>query len=64
MELEGPRGAIPAPRSGVAAALHWTSLEEIPQVQGQRNPSKTVGPGAAVRRYPLSKGKGEVPERW
>ena len=43
MELEGPRGAIPAPRSGVAAALHWTSLEEIPQVQGQRNPSKMVG---------------------
>ena len=29
--------------------------EEILHVQGQRNPSKTVGTGAAVRRYPMSK---------
>ena len=31
----------PRPRSGVAAALRWTSCVEIPHVQGQRNPSKT-----------------------
>ena len=37
--------------------------EEIPHVQGQRNPSKTVVIGAAVRRYPPSKGKGEAPAR-
>ena len=46
-----------------AAVLRWTSLEEIAQVQGQRNPSKMVGAGMAVRRYPTSKGKGEVPAR-
>ena len=49
----------PRPRSGAAAVLHWTG-----QVQGQRNPSKMVGTGAAVRRYPTSKGKGEAPARW
>ena len=47
-----------------AAALCWTGLEKIPHVQGQRNPSKTVGAGAIVRRYPTSKGKGEAPVRW
>ena len=26
-----------------SAALSWNSREEIPQVQGERNPSKTVG---------------------
>ena len=28
---------------GVEAALCWSSREEIPHVQGKRNPSKTVG---------------------
>ena len=37
------RGATPSPRSGAAAALCWSSREEIPHVQGKRNPSKTVG---------------------
>ena len=37
------RGATPRPRSGAAAALCWSSREEIPHVQGKRNPSKTVG---------------------
>ena len=37
--------------------------EEIPHVQAERNPSETVGTGAAVRRYPTSKGKGEAPAR-
>ena len=41
-----------------------SSREEIPHVQGQRNPSKMVGAGLAVRRYPTSKGKGEAPARW
>ena len=35
--------------------------EEIPHVQGQRNPGMMVCTGAAVRRYPTSKGKGEAP---
>ena len=38
-----PRGATPHPRSGAVAALCWSSCEEIPQVQGKRNPSKTAG---------------------
>ena len=38
--------------------------EEITDVQGQKNPNKTVGTGAAVRRYPTPKGKGEAPVRW
>ena len=43
-----------------AAALCWTGLEKIPHVQGQRNPSKTVGTGAAVRRFSShSKGEGQ-----
>ena len=41
-----------------------SSREEILQVQGQRNPSKMVGAGAAVQRYPTSKDKGEAPARW
>ena len=41
-----------------------SSREEIPHVQGQRNPSKMVGAGAAVQRYPTSKDKGEAPARW
>jgi len=52
----GPRGAVPHsrsegaavrrypyPREGAVAALCWSSREEIPHVQGKRNPSKTVG---------------------
>ena len=44
----------------MAAALRWTGCEEIPHVQDQRNPSKTVGAEVAVRRYPISKGKGDA----
>ena len=52
----GQRGATPRSRSGGAAmrryplskirssgALHWSSCEEIPDVQGKINPSKMVG---------------------
>ena len=35
--------ATPLPRSGAPAALCWSSLEEIPHVQGKRHPSKAVG---------------------
>ena len=38
-----PRGDIPRPRSGAAAALCWSSHKEIPRILGKRNPSKTVG---------------------
>ena len=48
---EWPRGDTPRPRLVEAAVLRWTSHVEIPHVQGQRNPSKTRGTGAAVRRY-------------
>ena len=61
--LEQPRRDTPCPRSGAVAVLLWTGHVEIPHVQGQKNPSKTVGTGVAVRRYPTSKGKGEAPER-
>ena len=50
--VEWPRGNTPHPRSGEVAVLRWTSRVEIPHVQGQRKPSKTVGTGVAVRRYP------------
>ena len=33
----------PRPRYGAAAALCWSSCEEIPHTQGKRNLSKTVG---------------------
>ena len=33
----------PHPREGTVASLCWSSHEEIPHVQGKRNPSKTVG---------------------
>ena len=46
------------------AALHWTGCVEIPHIQDQKNPSKMVGTGAAARRFPMSKGKGEAPARW
>ena len=51
------------PKSGAAPVLHCTSYVEIPNVQGQKNPSKMVGTGVAVRRHPMSKGKGEDPAR-
>ena len=38
-----PRGATPRPRQGAVVALYWSSCEEISLVQGERNPSKTVG---------------------
>ena len=44
-----PRSAVaalrryPNARQGAAAALCWSSREEIPHVQGKRNPSKMVG---------------------
>ena len=37
------RGDNPHPRSGAVAALCWSRREEIPHVQGKRNPSKMVG---------------------
>lgn len=36
---------------------------EIPHIQGHRKPSKMLGTGAAVRRYPMFKGKGAAPAR-
>ena len=33
----------PSSKVGATAALCWGSREEIPHVQGKRNPSKTVG---------------------
>ena len=48
----------PSSKQRVAAALCWSSREEIPQVQGKRNPSKTVGaergPQRADRLKPQS----------
>ena len=41
--LKQPRGATPCPRSEAMAVPCWSSHEEIPHVQGKRNPSKTVG---------------------
>ena len=58
-----PRGDTPRPRSGVVIALSWNGRVEILQVQGQKNPSKMVGIGEAVRRYPKSKGKKEKPHQ-
>ena len=37
------RGHTPCPMWAAAVALCWSSREEIPQVQGKRNPGKTVG---------------------
>ena len=37
-----PRGTTPRSRSGGVAALCWSSCEEIPHVQGKRNPSKLI----------------------
>ena len=36
------RRGTPCPRLGAAAALRWSSHEEIPHLQGKRNPSKTI----------------------
>ena len=59
LEQQVATGDEPTPSSGVAAALCWMS-----RVLGQRSPNKTVGAGAAVKRYPTSKGKGEASARW
>ena len=42
--------------------LRLTRRVEIPHIQGQGNPSKMAGARAAVRRYPMSQGKGEAPQ--
>ena len=34
---------IPLVQGRTAAALHWSSHEEIPHVQGKRNQNETVG---------------------
>ena len=49
--LEQLRRNTPCPTSGAVAMLHWISCVETPQVQNQKNSSKTVGTAAAVRRY-------------
>jgi len=57
MGAGGQRGATPrsrsggatSPRQGAAAALCWSSREEITHVQGKRNPSKTVGVAKGIR---------------
>ena len=54
---------LPTEPTGKSQVLCWTNRVEIPHVQGQRNPSKMVGAGAAVRRYPMSKSKREAPEQ-
>ena len=41
--LEQLTGDTPRPRSGAMAVLCWSRSEDIPHVQGKRNPSKTVG---------------------
>ena len=48
----------PYPRSGAVAVRRYC------HIQGQKNPSKTVSTGAAMRRNPASKGKGKAPARW
>ena len=45
-----PRGSTLRPRKGAAAALYWSSREEIPHVQDKRNPSKMVGTETGHRR--------------
>ena len=40
---QGLRGAPPHSRQGEAAALCWSSREEILHIHGKRNPSKMVG---------------------
>ena len=52
----------PHPRSGAVAALCWSGCEEIPHVQCQRNPSKMVGSGAAVR-IPHAQGQRTSPNK-
>ena len=52
----------PHPESGAVAALCWSGCEEIPHVQGQRNPSKVVGSGAAVR-IPHAQGQRRSPNK-
>ena len=51
---ERPRGAVrprtPHSRSGAVAVLCWSIREEIPHVQGKRNPSKTVGVAGGHQR--------------
>ena len=37
------RRSAPAATGRTEAALCWSSREEIPHIQGKRNPSKTVG---------------------
>jgi len=39
----GEEIALVQGKEGAAATLYWSSHEEIPHVQGKRNPSKTVG---------------------
>lgn len=34
--------------AGMVAVLCWSGSEEIPHVQGQRNPGKMVGTGAEI----------------
>ena len=55
---ERPRGTTLRPRSGAAAALCWSSREEILHTQGKRNPSKTVGTERGHQREKQAQGAG------
>ena len=47
------RGDTPGPRKGAVVMLCWSSpedIQEIPHVQGKRNPTKTVGTEKADQR--------------
>ena len=68
MGAGGPRGATPHSRSGGAAVRRYPlskvrssgcalleQLEEIPQVQGKRNPSKIVGVARGHQRADILK---------
>ena len=43
----------PSSKEGVVAALCWSSCEEIPHIQGKRNPSKMVGLHEGIRGQTL-----------
>ena len=40
---------IPASKKGAVAVLCWSSCEEIPHVQGKRNPSKMISVVRGIR---------------
>ena len=57
------QGSLHGTGAASVGCTAWSGREEIPHVQGQRNPSKMAGSGVTVSRYPHAQGQRRSPSK-